>query len=399
MCIRDRSLTTVVAVLAGRGAQVESPVRWEHDFLHDDTIVILPVDEDIRSKTVYYGGLPLRDYAAEFYTHFQDEFDFLMFFSNLDDISDHANAPYYGIYQHVRNDVSGTGKRTYYDNRYRSRERLKGAIHFPYNRALMNGPSLHEMLHAWANFAVPTAVGAHWGFSSANGQLGGFDLANLENLGGGRYAAGRFGTFANGGNGPAYSPIELYFAGFLPREEVPDLWVAADGQWVRENDGTFARTEAGSAIFEAPDVRTYSIDDIIERVGPRVPAMGEAQWHFRAALVLLTDDDHPATAEQLDMLSEHAAWFSQRGSDDRSWLHNFYEATRGRGSITFDGLSAARRPTAELPTGLPASYGSLPPPHASLIDGTCVIVDFSRDNGTPVALREPGSQRGFVAGP
>ena len=34
----------------------------------------------------------------------------------------------------------------------------------------MNGPSLHEILHAWANFAVPMAVGAHWRFSSANGQ-------------------------------------------------------------------------------------------------------------------------------------------------------------------------------------------------------------------------------------
>ncbi len=395
--LSDESRETVVVVLADRGAQVETPVRWDHDYLHDDVVVVLPVDEDVAAETVYT-GLPLRDYAAEFYSHFRDEFDFLMFFSNLDDFSDHEKAPYVGIYQPVRNDVAGTGRRQYYDNRYRSRERLKGVIHFPYNRALMHGPSLHEILHAWANFAVPTAVGAHWGFSSANGQLGGFDLADLEELGGGRYAAGRFGTFANGGNRPPYSPIELYFAGYLPPEEVPDLWVAEDAHWVRTEDDAFARTDAGDAVFQADRVRTYTIDDIVARHGARDPAMGEAQWHFRAALVLLTDEDHPATPEQLDTLTEHAAWFSRRGSDGRPGLHNFHEATRGRGSFTLDGLAAARRATAGLPARLPASYGTVPPAHASLVDGTCVIVDPARvGESMPVATRPAAAGGGFVS--
>ena len=366
--LNDEAFETVVPALAGRGVQVDTPVPWPRDAVHNDVVVILPVDEDIATETVYT-GLPLHDYAARLYTRYRDEFDFLMFFSNLDDIGDHDNARYYGIYQHVRNDVEGTGQRKYYDSGYGSRERLKGVIHFPYNTALMDGPSLHEILHTWANFAVPTAVGGHWGFSSANGQLGGFDFANLVDLGEGRYTAGPFGTVANGGNGPAYSPVELYFAGFLPAEEVPDLWVADDGRWVIEEDGTVARTEGGNAIFQAQNVRTYTIDDIVERNGARVPTMGEAQWDFRAALVLLTDDDHPATQDQLDRLSEHAAWFSLRGSDDRSWLHNFYEATASRGSITLDGLAAARKAAAGTPTGLPASYGPVPPAHASLIDG------------------------------
>lgn len=384
--LSDESLTAVVAALVDRGARVETPVRLAHDLvIHDDVVAILPIVESIAAETAHT-GLPFREYAAHFYSHFRDEFDFLMFFSNLDDISDHQNARYYGLYQHVRNDVEGTGHDTFYDSSYRSRERLKGVIHFPWNRALMNGPALHEILHAWANFAIPTAVSAHWGFSSANGQLGGFDLANLEELGEGRYSAGRFGTFANGGNGPSYSPIELYFAGYLPPEEVPDLWVAEDGQWVTKQDGTLARTDAGSAIFEAKDVSTYTIDDIVARNGPRVPAMGEAQWNFRAALILLTDDDHPATQEQLDLLKEHAAWFSHRGNDDRPRLHNFHEATQGRGSITLDGLTAARKAAASIPSDLPASFGQIPPAHASLIDGTCIVVNTSREGDSPSAV-------------
>ena len=368
-----RSTDDFVPILVSRGSQVEAPLPMRSFTVHDDSVVVFPVDQNIATETVFT-GLPLHEYAAEFYRGFEDEFDFLMFFSNLDDIDDHEESPYYGVYLSVRNDVEGTGSSKHYDNRYGSRERLMGAIHFPYNRALMYGPSLHEIMHAWANYALPTAVGSHWGFSSANGQLGGFDLADLEDLGGGRYAAGRFGTFANGGNGPGYSPIELYLAGFLPPEEVPDLWVAEDGHWEFGQDGTAMTTEAGHWIFHADDVRTYTIDDIVERGGERIPTMAEAQWHFRAAVILLTDEDHPATPEQLDLLSEHAAWFSQPASD-HTRLHNFHEATRGRGSITLDGLATAQRATAAPTPPLPASYGPIPPAHASLADGTCIAVD------------------------
>ena len=396
--LSDESLENDVPALTGRGAQVETSMPWRHDFIHDDTVVILPVDEDIATETVNT-GLPLDDYASDFYSYFHDEFDFLMFFSNLDDISDHDNAGYHGIYQSVSNDVEGTGRRKFYNSRYGSRERLKGVMHFPYNRALLNGPSLHEILHAWANHALPTAVGAHWGFSSANGQLGGFDLANLVEIGEGRYTAGRFGTFGNGGNGPAYSPVELYFAGYLPLEEVSDLWVAEDGQWVTEEDGSLARNDNGDPIFRAQNVRTHTIDDVVAKNGHRIPSMTEAQWDFRAALVLLTDDDHPATQEQLDRLSEHAAWFSLRGSDDHyGWLHNFHQATRSRGSIMLDGLAEARKSRASRPTDLPASYGSVPRPHASLIDGTCArVARLSRPAYETAAARRQAIQAGAFA--
>ena len=368
--LSEESATTVVPALLARGTRVITNTPADLELLHDDNVMVLRVAENIRTKTLF-NGLPLDEYAQVVYSHFEDVFDFVMFFSNLDDIDDHANPRYYGVYSAVRNDTVGTGLSTFYTRRYGSAETLKGVIHFPYNRALVSGPSLHELLHAWANYTIPTAVGAHWGFSSADGQLGGFDPGDLVELGNDRYAAARFGTFANGGNGPPYSPIELYFAGYIPPEEVPDLWVAADGEWVFE-DGDHVTTENGQEVFSARDVKTYSIEDIVAENGARIPSMGDAQWHFRVAVVLLTDADHPATTEQLDLLSEHAASFSLKGSDGRDWLHNYYEATRGLGSVTMGGLSEFRKAEPAALAELPASFGVVPEPYLSMIDRRCL---------------------------
>ena len=357
------SSETVVPALLARGVRVEASPPPQVASVHNDSIVVLHVGEDIAALDLFT-GLPLDAYSSALYTHFEDAFDFVMFFSNLA-MGGHEDPRYEGVYSAVRNDTAGVGLRTFYDNRYGSAERLKGVIHFPHNRALLFGPALHELLHAWANYAVPSAVEAHWGFSSADGQLGGFDIANLVELGDGRYAAGQFGTFANGGNRPPYSPIELYFAGYLPPEEVPDLWVAADGEWVVE-DGGPARTQDGQRIFSARDVRTYTIEDIVARNGTRVPSMADAQWDFRVAVVLLTNDEHPATQAQLRLLYDHVALFSLRGSDGRD-SHNFFEATGGRGSVAMGGLAQFRKPAPAAVWDLPKSYGVVPPPRASMV--------------------------------
>ena len=359
------SVATAVSALLTRGVRVQTSARPRLADVHDDSVIVLHVGEDIAALDLFT-GLPLDAYSRALYTHFEDAFDFVMFFSNLAR-GEHEDPHYLGVYSAVRNDTVGLGLRMFYDNRYGSAGKLKGVIHFPDNRALLDGPALHEMLHAWANYAVPTATESHWGFSSADGQLGGFDIANLVELGDGRYAAGEFGTFANGGNRPPYSPIELYFAGYLPPEEVPDLWVAADGEWVVE-DGERVRTEDGQRVFSASEVRTYTIEDILARNGARVPAMADAQWHFRVAAVLLTNDEHPASAAQLGLLSDHVALFSRRGTDGRE-AHNFFEATRGRGSVAMDGLAQFRKAAPAAVRDLPESYGVVPGPRASMVEG------------------------------
>ena len=72
--------------------------------------------------------------------------------------------------------------------------------------------------------------------------------------------------------------------------------------------------------------------------GPRVPDYSTSQKEFRAAAILLIDEDHPAMTEDVDEISRQVSRFSYPGDDDE-WLYNFYEATRGRGTMLMGDLS------------------------------------------------------------
>ena len=301
---------------------------------HDDRVVVMGVPNRLRFDPIDFDAL-----ARVFFEHYEDAFDYLMFFSNLSDIRENRYFTYYGIHHPVQNTVQGTGKILH----SRTQEvgaagKLNAILHFPYNQALLYGPSLHEIMHSWANYAIPTTNRSHWGFSSANGQLGGFDRADLVDHGGGRYSAGRFGTFANGGNSLPYSPIELYFMGLIPPAQVPALWVAEDGAWSNEQD------TSGNQIFTASQVSTWSIDRIVAEHGARIPDSNQSQKHFRAALILIVDALHPAEQSTLDDLSSQVKTFTHTGPDASS-LFNFWEATGGRATLTMDGLSAYRKPS------------------------------------------------------
>ncbi len=305
---------------------------------------VLPVSDDLTA-----GRPPIRDYAARFYEHFNDEFDFLMVVPAL--AQGQAESSYGAFYHGVKNDVQGIGESLYSDDRWEFAGKLQGVIYFATYATygdffalgvrwsiLTDGTPLHELMHRWASFIVPTGYGSHWGFSSADGYLGGFDIASLVDHGDGRYAAGKF--FPTSGraykSGP-YSPIELYLAGFIPPEEVPDLWVAEDGEWLLDEEGGTILDDNEYPIFTASRVKTYTIEDIIAEHGARVPDFSESQKDFRAAAILLVDEEHPATRGILERLSDDISWFSHPG-DDVADQYNFYEATGGRGTIAMDGL-------------------------------------------------------------
>ena len=323
--------------------------------LYNDNVIVMRVNEDL-ATTDFLGALAT--YATEFYHWFEDEFDYLMFFTNLTQ-NEPRDYTHYGRYYSVMNDTAGIGWPEFFKPSYGSAGRLRGVIHLIYPDYLYRGPALHELQHAWSNWAIPTARPSHWGYSSAYGQLGGFDSANLVNLGGGRWTAGRFGTIINH---VPYSPIELYFAGLAAPEEVPELWVAEDGEWLLDENGNPVVDDNGHYVFTAANPRTYSIEDIIAEHGERRPAGSEVRRDQRAAIILVTDFTRRADVRTLQLLSEHATAFALQGDDGIDSSNNYYEATLGRGTLTLDGLTGLLKDEPGAPANLPAAFGVAPPP-------------------------------------
>ena len=319
--------------------------------IYNDNLFVLPLSEDFVVDGVAI-SLPLEEYTKRFYEHFEDNFDFLFVASNLVDSPDILGPSGYHI--SVKNDVQGIGIQLFSDTgKWGSPGRLQGVIGLPFVASFESewtpigrGPGVHEVMHRWANFLWP--AGAHWGFSSANGILGGFDIALLEDHGSGRYTAGWFNT--NGTVGLPFSPIELYLAGLAPPEEVPDLWVAEDGEWLLDSEGNRRLASNGYPLFTASRIRTLTIEDIIAEHGQRIPAVNRSQRDFRAAVILLVNEDHPANLQVLERLSEEISWvsvpaFTDEGDDPVPCFRlacrdtNFYESANGQATITMDGLA------------------------------------------------------------
>ncbi len=297
---------TTVAFTVADGPQV-----W------DDNLFILPVRfADLRN---------LFSHAKSFYNYFEDEFDFLMVIA-----PGYSQPPHdpHAFYFRIANDVQGIGIDTFSrSGEFGSAGKLQGMLAFSFIWAMQSTTISHELMHRWGAYVLPGKIGdgAHWfGACSINGILGcWFDTPfdEITSLGNGRYSA--LPTLKTG-----YAPLELYLAGFIPAEEVPEWWVAADAQWV----------EVGRT-FTASEIVRYSVDDVIAEHGRRIPEASRAQREFRAAAILLVDEDNPATVGTLNFLSSEIARYSHAGFDEDEGYSNFYEATGGRAKIIMDGLS------------------------------------------------------------
>ncbi|MDM8522642.1 choice-of-anchor D domain-containing protein [Desulfococcaceae bacterium HSG8] len=265
------------------------------------------------------------------YTRFKDDFDFIFLISNNEELPDGLD--YHGRCITVRNDVEGIGYSLYdYTEPGGSSGSLRSIIHMPYRTGLDNGPSLHELLHTWANSIVETSMQSHWGFSSGGGQLGGFAPDTLIHLGNGVYQANNgkanssgFGEFANGGNSIPYSDIELYLMGMIDKSQVQPLQVAVNPEWV----------EYGK--FSADSFLTYTMDDIIQEHGERTPSSEDSQKRFKGLAVAMTPT--PLTEQEWAEVDEDVEWFSREGDDSSDSFYNFWEATRGIAAIEMDRLS------------------------------------------------------------
>ena len=316
--------------------------------IYGNNVFVLPVAENL---AINLYDAPLTEYAARFYEYFNDEFDFLVFVGNVNSVQLEPGTPHGGYYSGVNNDVEGIGGGSAIcSNRsWGFGEKLQGMIYIDTYDAIDRGegrsqiPALliHEFMHRWANYVIPPFPhDAHLPFMSEACVLG-IDISTMIDHGDGRYSSPPYDWSSRG----QYCPLELYLAGFIGPEDVPDFRVAVDAEWPKGELGGVTLDDNGYQVFTASGFETYTIDDIIAEHGPRVPDSSQAQKDFRAAVVLQVSTDYPATPLTLDTLSYDVSWFSHPGERDHKsnqekyQYANFYQYTGGRGTITMDGLS------------------------------------------------------------
>jgi hypothetical protein len=241
---------------------------------------------------------------------------------------------------------------------YKTSGRVKGVIGIPY-RDDYYPPLSHEVGHYWAahldpRFGFGAALnehhGPHWGFSSVNGQLGGFDGSTLRcetpagamppgctPLGNARtrYVVGAFGPNANGFRGQPFAPLELYLMGLLPAADVPaSFQLLTDAQIVPDSYNEATDT----LVVEASGITALPFANIVARHG-QVEALEEASRHFSAAFVVVS-----ATPAPDGVLSDVVTWAAAFGAREVVANWDSFERDTG-GRATMDTLLGSRRPT------------------------------------------------------
>jgi hypothetical protein len=264
----------------------------------------------------------ISDAAKRFIDLLGSDFDF------IEILPDGAGAPYYsGYHIPLMNQVEGIGL-SIFDNR--------GSLGLkPFSGRLLgiqwqnnSGPSLggattHEVMHQWQAYAgselgFRQCEGSHWGvLGQGRGVMGGYDPETVTETSPGVYEVDYFSACC--GVGQPYTPLELYVAGLIPPNEVLPIQVP------RNVDCGSLRCNYPKCTFEAEGMDTVTIDELIALEGPRLPAFGEAQAHFKIAHVLVTDT--PPTLAELSYIDMKGRYI-----DNPDNKGSFSQVSGGRGS-------------------------------------------------------------------
>lgn len=324
-----------------------NPPTITHEF---DNFVVMETSRNLLENS----NVGRKAISRTFYQYYEDEFDLIVIVYNVPSTVS-SNIPRSGQMNVVRNSILGDGvKQKDIGNRFGSTRVLKGIISLFHKDYTLGGPLLHEIMHLWVIDieVIPTSAKAHWGFSSVNGQLGGFDGESLVYLGDSLYSvSGNFDEYGTWGAAKRpYAPLELYLAGWVSAKEVPDILVAEDATlWLEQDDDR--REYHKNALyprFAASGMTTWSIDKVIERIGERIPSVGESQKSFRMATIVIENDEFPLTSDDVKFLDAQIDLFTRNESvknlEESRGFYNFWDATRGLATMNAE-LKSARRTT------------------------------------------------------
>lgn len=286
------------------------------------------------------------------YEKFEDRFDFVVCLYNVGNMAD-ISGEIAGQAFPVSNDVQGIGREIFNNAvQFGSSERLKSLIQLG-DRGQITGAFLHEVMHSWGALNLGQSYvdvdgnvisdPAHWGISSIDGMLGGFKFSTLErNVDGNprKYRAfcsltdWCFAT-ANSSN-EAYAPLELYLMGLISPDEVPDIY------YYTGVSGSKSENPAKNGVFYAEEERVITIKSLIDLYGARVPDYQTAQKDFNVLAIVITKN--PVNDREWALIEDDITKMQIQGESGYVYGNkNFYEATGGRGKMTFGGLNKYRK--------------------------------------------------------
>jgi len=295
------------------------------------------------SANSYQDPQYVMDIVQSIYGVVEDDYDVIVFVGNVEA----STASYLGQATQISNNIEGLGVPKWsIAECYGSEGRLRGVISLPSIGSLWtveegSGSTLsHEMLHLWGGADLLPFIedfegeftGGHWGVSSANGLLGGFDGNELETIDDGVYRTNHF--FGNGGGPEDFlSALELYMMGVLPVSEVPDT-IVFSGVSKLNDDNTcedYGYEWWDGTCFRATKQTSVSIEDITDVVGER-PYEGELD----ISLLVVAVSEEPLTDSEWARLDQHISRFvDTKPRDDLcseifDTCNNMWAASEGR---------------------------------------------------------------------
>lgn len=282
----------------------------------------------------YFQGVEfVENVTKEFYRWFPDDYDYINVI--------YAPARFLNrFHSTTRNDITGIGTgQINVDALHGSAGRLRGITQFP-NPAYFDGAEtgyLHELGHQWVSSLkfAPLAQGVpHWPYSSMGGGIMGISVGG---------AGGEGGNFScdvqeidgkvvlKPRPGPAvFNDLDLYLMGLIPPAAVRTQFVF--------NDQVAAQSLACVGQVYTGAVTRLTVQDLIQQVGPRVPAAATSPVQFRVASILVTRD----SLASADMMALYSSMAERAEARTLTNVHSglvtvssapFFVATRGLATL------------------------------------------------------------------
>ena len=281
----------------------------------------LPEEE---TEGTHYNKRYLMEVMQSIYEIAPDIYDVIIFVGNEDE----SFASYDGEATAISNNTPGIGDPIWSAaDCYGSEGRLRGMITFPSPQHLFtaseygwDSPFMHELLHLWGGGNLlpysedtkGTFTGGHWGVTSADGILGGFNKDALEEIEPNVYRVNYFSHNGNAGLDRSLSPLEQYFMGILPAESVPETVIMRGVQQTENSKGEKGNScEAygyewwDGSCFKADSKEIFTIDHIKRVFGER-----SHEGNVEISMLVVAVSEESLTEREWEQITQPLSWLT-----------------------------------------------------------------------------------------